>query len=132
MQMHRFNTTWFAVNPGGASAPRYLAGGVYPVTEETARCAAQGFAELVDAPEDLAAAQAAADKAMAKADKADAAAQAAFEALAAAVAAAPLLAEQTAAEVPPPPIFFFRARRPSSAVFLVVSASSHLRPAQGS
>lgn len=87
MKVIRYLQSYFHV-VHGVSVAKFEAGKHYPVADETERHVAQGFAEVIDAPDDAPKAEAAADKAESTAAKAvDAAAEARSVADAAAAAA---------------------------------------------
>lgn len=87
MQVVRIINTYFETDSGGNALEKFKGGEFYAVTEETSRQVALGNGELVDAPEDVEKAIAAAQKARADADKALAKADSAEENAAAAQAA---------------------------------------------
>ncbi len=85
MKLHRYLVTWFEVNAGGNSYPKFEAGKSYAITEETTRHWAQGVAEEVDVEVSAEDAAATAEKAAARLAKAQ---QVALDAQALAEAAA--------------------------------------------
>ncbi len=84
----RYTKTYHEVGIGGQSAPKYVAGQCYPVTDETERHVTHGIAEEVDAPADPDKADAAVAKAEARAAEAAGQADAARAAAEASKAAA--------------------------------------------
>ena len=70
MKVIHYLASWYHTVYDGSSVAKYEAGKCYPVTDESLTHVAQGIAEEVDAPDDVEAAQAAADKAQVKVEKA--------------------------------------------------------------
>lgn len=104
MKLVQYRDTWFAVDSGGTSRPKYEAGEYYLPDDETLRHVEQGHADTVDASADFVAAAAFADKAttaaaraVAKAREANAAADAAEAATRLGAAPAAALPVQTPA-----------------------------------
>lgn len=98
MKLIRYTATFFDVNGGGNSYAKFEAGRCYPITDESARHVVQGIAEEIDAPEDAAKAETAAQRAQAAADRAQQAAEQARALADAAVVAQRLADEQAAAD----------------------------------
>lgn len=97
MKMHRYLVDWYATNSGGSSFVQHAKGQSYEITEDSTRHVAQGFAEEIDVELSAEDAALAAEKAAAKAAKANEAAAEA-QALAEAAAQAQAITDQAAAD----------------------------------